>query len=161
MTPGREGETLMTLKDSIYRTIHKNEKPLKAIAEEIGMSENYLTRAALPDSEESESGTGCRFPLNKLIPLIKATADFSILDWIEKSLGRVAILIPPKRPRPVSDVCRATVKATAAFGEFVGEIEAAINDGELTAAECERIQDEGYKAIQSILTLMNIGKGKK
>lgn len=32
------------LKDCLYRTIHRNEKPLKVIAEEIGMSENYLAR---------------------------------------------------------------------------------------------------------------------
>lgn len=148
-----------TIKDALYRTIHKNDKPLKAIAEEIGMSENYLTRAALPDPDESDTGSGCRFPLNKIIPLIKATNDFAVLDWIERSLGRVAVVIPPKRHRPVSDICRTTVKATALFGEFVGEIEKSISDNCLDAAECDRIQDEGYRAIQQILALMNSCKG--
>lgn len=76
-----------TLRECLYNTIHRSKKPLKVIAEEIGMSENYLTRAALPDPEESETGTGCRFPLKKLIQLIRATGDYSVLDNIEHSLG--------------------------------------------------------------------------
>jgi hypothetical protein len=151
----------MTLKDNLYKTIHKGEKPLKAIAEEIGLSENYLYRAATPDANESDTGTGCRFPLNKLIPLIKATNNFSVLDWIERDLGRVAITIPPKRQKPVSDICRSTVKATALFGEFVGEIEKSIHDGELTESECDRIQEEGYRTIQQIVALTNVCKGNK
>jgi hypothetical protein len=151
----------MTLKDNLYKTIHKNDKPLKAIAEEIGVSENYLTRAALPDADESDTGSGCRFPLNKIIALIKATGDYAVLDYIERSLGRVAIAIPPKRQKPVSDICRSTVKATALFGEFVGEIEKSIHDGELTESECDRIQDEGYRTIQQIVLLMNACRGQK
>lgn len=149
----------MTLKDNLYKTIHKNEKPLKAIAEEIGVSENYLTRSALPDADESDTGSGCRFPLNKLIALIKATGDYAVLDYIERVLGRVAIAVLSKRQKPILDVCRSTVKATAVFGEFVGEISKSIDDGNLTESECDRIQDEGYHAIQAILTLMNACKG--
>lgn len=59
---------MSTLKECLYATIHRNKKPLKLIAEEIGMSENYLTRSALPDLEESDTGSGCRFPLKKSIP---------------------------------------------------------------------------------------------
>jgi len=49
-----------TLTEYLYSTIHRNKKPLKLIAEEIGVSDSYLTRAALPDQEDSDTGTGCR-----------------------------------------------------------------------------------------------------
>lgn len=152
----------MTLKENLYRTIHKNEKPLKAIAEEIGVSENYLTRAALPGAEESDTGSGCRFPLDKLIVLIRATGDFCVLDYIERILGRVAITIPPKRRTPIRDICRLTVKATANFGELVSDIEKSLSDNLLDQGECDRIQDEGYRTIQQIVLLTNACKnGKK
>lgn len=149
-----------TLKENLYKTIHRNEKPLKVIAEEIGMSENYLTRAALPDSEESDTGTGCRFPLNKLIPLIKATNDFSVLDWIERNLGRFAIVIPIRRKRTVDDICRLTMATVVEFGRLVGGVEKAVKDQVVTDKEFTHIQEEGYKTIQSILTLMEACKGK-
>lgn len=151
----------MTLKDNLYRTIHQNKKSLKAIAEEIGMSENYLYRSALPDTDESDTGTGCRFPINKMIPLIRSTDDFSVLDYIERNLGRVAIAIPPKRQKPLSDMCRSTVRATAAFGELVSTIEKSLADGTMEKSECDLIQDEGYKAIQTILALMQLSKNKE
>ena len=144
---------MTTLKDCLYETIHKNRKPLKLIAEEIGMSENYLTRAALPDQEESETGSGCRFPLKKLIPLIRATGDFSLLDHIESSLGRVAVRMP--KPGASEDhLYRLTIKAVKEFGELMAEMDAGMADGRLTGKELGRLRKEGYEAVQAIVTLM-------
>ncbi len=148
-----------TLRETLYTTIHRNEKPLKLIAEEIGMSENYLTRAALPDPEESENGSGCRFPLKKLIPLIQSTGDFSVLDRIEESLGRVAILMP-RANGCSSDICRNAMKAVKEFGELMGALDASIADGKLTDDEISTIKDEGYDAIQAIINLLHIIKRK-
>lgn len=151
---------MSTLKENLYRTIHKNDKPLKVISEEIGMSETYLTRAALPDSEESDTGTGCRFPLNKLIPLTKATGDFSVLDCIERNLGRIAVIIPTRKNKSVDDVLKLTGNAVKEFGELVTEISKSLQNNQLEQSECERIQEEGYQAAQAILTLVLACKGK-
>jgi hypothetical protein len=129
---------MCTLKDRLYDTIHRNHKPLKAIAEEIGMSENYLARAALPDQEESDTGSGCRFPLKKLIPLIRATDNFSVLDYIEDSLGRVAITIPTMKTTS-KPVYRLAMKADKEFGELMAELESDLADGKLNTSEKERI----------------------
>lgn len=149
-----------TLKDCLYATVHRNRKPLKLIAEEIGMSENYLTRSALPDPEESETGSGCRFPLKKLIPLIRATGDFSLLDHIEQSLGRVAI----KAPFPAStdaDIYRLTMQTVKEFGELMGDLDSSMADGRITDNEIEHVKNEGYDAVQAIVTLLhNLEKGK-
>ncbi|MCK9362099.1 MAG: hypothetical protein M0P74_00630 [Syntrophales bacterium] len=151
---------MTTLKDCLYSTIHRNRKPLKLIAEEIGMSENYLLRAALPDTEESDTGTGCRFPLKKLVPLIRETDDFSVLDHIEQSLGRIAIKAPLAAATN-SGLPRLTMQAVKEFGELCGDLDASIADGTLTDNEIAHIKAEGYEACQAIMTLLhNIGIGK-
>jgi hypothetical protein len=143
----------MTRRECLYNTIHRNKKPLKAIAEEIGMSENYLTKAALPDPEESETGTGCRFPLKKLIPLIRTTEDFSVLDSIERSLGRVAVPIPPATPACLKDVCRLSLRAVREFGELMTEVEKSIADETVTEQELEQVRKEASHAFQAIVNL--------
>lgn len=150
---------MCTLKDRLYETIHRNAKPLKAIAEEIGMSENYLARAALPDQEESDTGSGCRFPLKKLIPLIRATDNFSVLDYIEDSLGRVAITIPTMKTTS-EPVYRLAMKAVKEFGELMAELDSDLADGKLNNTEKERIAEEGYQAIQAIATLLKTVNGE-
>ena len=144
---------MKTLKDCLYGTIHRNEKPLKQIAEEIGMSENYLTRAALPDAEDSDTGTGCRFPLKKLIPLIRTTDDFTVLNFIERSLGRVAVPIPPAHTS-IKDIYRLSMQAIKEFGELMSCLDEAIADGRLSAVEKAEICREGYEAIQAIMQLV-------
>jgi hypothetical protein len=143
-----------TIKECLYNTIHHNDKSLKVIAEEIGMSENYLTRAALPDADESDTGTGCRFPLKKLVPLIKATNDYSVLDAIEQSVVRVGVPLPPLCGASTADICRLTMQSVGEFGELVREVERAIADNQIKPSERARIQKEGYEALQAILGLL-------
>lgn len=144
-----------TLKECLYDTIHRNRKPLKAIAEEIGMAESYLTRAALPDQDESDTGTGCRFPLKRLIPLIRATGDFRVLDFIERSLGRVAVPLPDPA-KSSRDIYRLSLQSVREFGELMGTIEKSLEDGKLSKKETETIQREGHEAIQAIVNLLSI-----
>ena len=145
---------MITIREALYSTIHRNKKPLKAIAEEIGISENYLTRAALPDAEDSDTGSGCRFPLKKLVPLVRATNDFAVLDVIERSLGRAGVMIPPAGKAKTADICRLTMSSVKEFGEMVGEVEKSLRDNKIKTEERERIQREGYQALQAILALM-------
>lgn len=145
---------MKTVTEALYDTIHRGEKPLKAIAEEIGVSENYLTRSALPDAEDSDTGTGCRFPLKKLIPLIRATNDYQVLDAIEHSLGRCGVLLPPQGRASTAYTAAASIKAIGEFGELLKEIERSVKDRKITSSERENIRREGYQAIQSILQLM-------
>jgi hypothetical protein len=151
---------MTTLKDCLYRTIHRNKKPLKAIAEEIEMAESYLTRGALPDPDESDTGTGCRFPLKKLIPLIRATDDFSTLDFIEASLGRVAFSLPSGK-KDLNGVCRLTLRSVKEFGQLMAAIEKSMADDLLTVGETDRIRKEGYEAIQAIMTLIHAVEKQK
>lgn len=147
------GGIFMTQKECLYKMIHQNRKPLKLIAEEIGVSANYLYRAALPDPDESETGSGCRFPLNKLVPVTISTGDFALVDSIEQSLGRVAFPLP-KPSDALSDICRLAMAAVKEFGELMAEMEADMADGSISQTEADRIRKEGYEAVQSIMNLL-------
>lgn len=145
-----------TLDEALYNTIHRNDKPLKAIAEEIGMSASYLTRSALPDNEDSETGSGCRFPLKKLISLIRATGNFSVIDFVEHALGRVAFKLPVCRGE--KDIVRQAMKATKEFGELMGEVSKAMDDRIITKPEREDIQREARHTIEAVCALLQMVK---
>lgn len=153
---------MKTIKEALYDVIHRGKKPLKAIAEEIGVSENYLTRSSLPDQEDSDTGTGCRFPLKKLVPLVHATGDYSVLDVIEQSVGRFGVLLPPPGRMPTVGLARMTIKTVAEFSDLMREIECALdNDGKVDSGEAEKIRVEGYHAVQAILEIMAACEVKK
>jgi len=144
----------LTLKECLYQTVHRNHKPLKRIAEEIGLSETYLTRAALPDAEESDTGSGVRFPLKKLIPLVQSTSDYTVLDYIEQSVGRVAFKLPPPSSN-MSDACFLAMAAVKEFGHLMGEVASATEDFKISEREEKKILKEGLDAIQAIATLLH------
>ncbi len=136
---------MKTVREALYDTIHRSAKPLKVIADELGLSESYLTRAALPDAEDSDTGTGCRFPLKKLIPLIRSTGDYTVLDTIEKALGRVGVTLPPAGKISPAGIAHQVITTVAEFGDLMREVESALDDGKITPTDLERIQAEGYR----------------
>lgn len=149
-----------TLREHTYETVHRNRKPLKQIAEDVGMSVSYLTRCALPDTEENENGSGCPFPLKKLVPVVRATGDFQMLDHIEHELGRVAIVLPkPNASHP--QVYKLTLRAVKEFGELMGNLDESMADGRLTDKERDHVIHEGQEAMQAIVNLLHSLEGMK
>ncbi|GJQ32635.1 MAG: hypothetical protein HBSAPP04_14740 [Ignavibacteriaceae bacterium] len=80
---------MQTIKELLYKTAHRNKKSIKQLADESGISENYLYRACLPVDE-----SGVKFPLDKLVPLMKAANDYSILSHISNICGFILVKIP-------------------------------------------------------------------
>jgi hypothetical protein len=142
-----------TMKDAIYEVVHRSKKPLKQIAEETGMSVSYLTRAALPDQEESENGSGCSFPLKKLVPVTLSSDNYAIVNHILYQLGWVGIPLP-KGDMKLSDACRLSIKAVKEFGELMAEVGKGLSDGRVDDQEFERIRKEGYHALQAVNNLL-------
>jgi len=145
---------MKTLKDAIYEVAHRSKKPLKDLAEEIDMSPNYLTRAALPDLEESETGTasGCNFPLKKVAPITLASGNFAILDHLESRVGRVGILLPTNNGS-LSDICKLSLKSVEEFGHLMSEVTKSLDDNTIQPDELSRIQKECYHAQQAMAAL--------
>jgi hypothetical protein len=129
------------LKNQIYFTVHGAKKSVQQLADEIGISASYLYRASL-ESDES----GCRFPLDLLLPLMHAAGDYRILDHLTNRCGRVTTSLPRvaklkrKDPQTINEIQRNFNAVMAKVLEFyqnpertrISEIEA-----ELHAHLCE------------------------
>ena len=146
-----------TMKQCLYDTIHHHPKlSIESIAEQLDMAPSYLYRAALPDMDmDGEKASGVRFPLKQIVPLIRITQDYQVLDHIEFTLGRVAVPLPPAEKKPVAEVNAAALNAVVKFGELIKEIQASLADGKITDEEQEDIDKEGRKAIQAIVVLLS------
>jgi hypothetical protein len=149
------------IRECVYETIHRNEKSLKQIAEDLGIEPNTLTRYGLPDFDEKETGSGYAFPLKHLSNLVKSTNNYSVLDAIEQSVGRVGVPLPPPNGASTADVCRLTMRSVTEFGEFISEIERSVDDDTIKPSERKRIIKEGYEAVQAILALMEACRGEE
>ena len=78
----------MTLTDAIWQTVNRGQLTPEQLQDEIDYSASALKRAGL----DGESGAG--FNLRKLIPLMKAQDDYTILEHIAYHCGRILIPIP-------------------------------------------------------------------
>lgn len=111
-----------TLKNILYKTIHRNKKSVPQIADEMGISANYLYRAGLPLDE-----SGVKFPVEYLIPLMKTTKDYSILRHLAGLCGFILIKEPRFRGHRGDDIDlvdeyqEATTKALRALKTFLSE----------------------------------------
>lgn len=144
-----------TLKEALYNTIHRNpELGVGAIAEQLNMAESYLYRSALPDQDtDGPNASGVRFPLKQLIPLIKATGDYQVLDHIENCLGRVAIHVPREQATP--DVLQMkAINSAAEFGRLMGEVHQALADDKLSRSEKDLICKVGWEAISALMQII-------
>jgi hypothetical protein len=81
--------TQHSLKTLLYKTIHRNAKSAEQLADEIGISYSYLCCAGLPLDE-----SGVKFPLENIIPLMKAAGDYSVLKHINQLCGFLMVRAP-------------------------------------------------------------------
>jgi hypothetical protein len=103
------------LKSTLYTTVHGSKKSVEQIADEIGVSPSYLYRACL------EGESGCRFPLDLLIPLMNATGDYSLLEHLNARCERITVSMPrvarlkAKDPQAINEIGRS-------FNEVMGQV---------------------------------------
>lgn len=113
---------MQTIKELLYKTAHRNKKSIKQLADETGISDNYLYRACLPVDE-----SGVKYPLDKLVPLMKAANDYSILSHIANICGFILVKIPVFKAKKgeaidiYDDYQEATANALASLKAFFKE----------------------------------------
>ena len=106
------------LKTQLYMTVHGAKKSVAELADEIGVSASYLYRACL------EGESGCKFPLDLLVPLMLATGDYALLDHLNSRCGRVTTSLPRvsrlkrKDPQVVNEIERKFHEVMAAVLKF-------------------------------------------
>jgi len=92
-------------------------------------------------------------PLKQLIPLIKATGDFQVLDHIENCLGRVAIHIPKEQATPDVPQMKA-INSAAEFGRLMGKVHQALADDKLSRPERDQICKIGWGVVSAIMQII-------
>lgn len=80
---------MQNLKTVLYETIHRHEKTVAQLADETGISTNYLYRAGLPLDE-----SGVKFPVDYVIPLMRATNNYGVLKHLANVSGFILIKAP-------------------------------------------------------------------
>lgn len=148
-----------TLKEALYDTIHHGRIPPKAIAEQLGMARSYLYRSATEDPDQGdERSTGVRFPAKQIVPLIRATGDYQVLDLMEFQLNRVAVPVPDPGALTVKDIRVQAMRAMVEFGDLIKQIEESLEDGVVTEKERSLIEKEGMEAVKAIMLLIHTNK---
>lgn len=109
----------MTLTEAIWQTVNRGSLTPEQLQDEIDYSASALKRAGL----DGESGAG--FNLRKLIPLMKAQGDFTILEHLAFHCGMILIPIPKSgkskkdRMRSVADYQKLAALAVEALLKFI------------------------------------------
>jgi hypothetical protein len=106
------------LKTQLHFTVHGARKSVPELADEIGVSASYLYRAC------TEGESGCKFPLELLIPLMQASGDYALLDHLNARCGRITTSLPRvgrlkrKDPQVVNEIERKFHEVMAAVLKF-------------------------------------------
>ena len=80
----------MELKKVLYRCVHRKKLSVEEIADELGCSSSLLYRCSNPNDSQA------RFPLEKVLPLMRVTRDYSILKHLASRSGFVLYKIPSR-----------------------------------------------------------------
>lgn len=108
-----------TIIRNLYDTCHRSKKDLYQISEEMGIGYTYLSRAVL------DSPSGVNFPLKWLIPLMKATKNYSVLHRIANLCGFLLVRLPrgaakfKKMDRQVNDYQKEFTTVISSLFEFI------------------------------------------
>ena len=119
----------MSLKSEIQKTILGND--VEKLAAKLGLAASTLYRWGNPNEESWP-------PVSRLLPLMKAAADYRILRWLSRQAGLALVKLPSRGlkpgPKTVAAVQAETHRLVAALIEH--------SDGEKTDAECLEVIDE-------------------
>ncbi len=138
-----------SLREALYDMVHRSKGPAKAQAEELGISYSYLCNAANPNLE----GEGFDYQLRLLIPHTRITHNFAALNFIEQSLGRVAIHLPKATPS-TGDLVKEFSRTTSEFSDIAHEIGEALQDNRITESEYRRLEKESWELIRQTILLL-------
>jgi hypothetical protein len=123
---------------------HHSTKKLRQIAQEIGVSENYLRSASSLYDDTHQ------FQARLIVPITLATGNFVLLDHFERSVGRVAITLPTVALDDESDLFTPMAEIAQEVGHVAAEIQAAFRDHQLAPEEMDRIEREIHHAHEAL-----------
>lgn len=122
----------------IFKEAFKNCSP-KAIAAELGVSLSLVYKWA---QEQSDSGSGSRNPLDRLLEIIKLTEEERIITWICEKNDGYFVKNSPSCSEKNTDVLPATNEIVGKFSNLLSRISKAAEDHSITLDEASEIREE-------------------
>ena len=114
----------------------------KAIAAELGVSLSLVYKWA---QEQSESGSGSRNPLDRLLEIVRLTEDPRIVEWLCHRCGGYFVRNPESTCQNGFQVLPATSEIIDQFSQLLHRISQAALDNSITPDEAEEIREHWDK----------------
>ncbi len=109
----------------------------KAVAAELGVSLSLVYKWA---QEQSESGSGSRNPLDRLLEIVRLTEDIRIVEWLCHRCGGYFVRNPDSSCDEGFEVLPATSEIVDQFSQLLHRISQAAADSSITPDEAEEIR---------------------
>ena len=118
---------------------------IKHISSEIGVSSSLIYKWSQP---YDGTGSGSKNPLDRIVELINAAEDPSIIEWICENSGGYFVRNPESKQEENYEVMPATNEIVSQFSALLGEISQAAQDNTIEKRESERIR-QVWNALKS------------
>lgn len=136
----------MNLDTAIYHAVHDYAGGVNALAEQMGLAGSTLQSMANPRI------TTHTWSLKQLRQLMDFTGDMRVVHAFCAERG--GLFVPAGGGLDgQGDVFRRVSSTAKAFGEVVGEIEAAVADGRISKTERDRVHQQIYEMNQAAFAL--------
>ena len=109
----------------------------KAIAAELGVSLSLVYKWA---QEQSESGSGSRNPLDRILEIVNLTGDLRVIEWLCHQSGGYFVRNPDSACEEGFEVLPATSEILDQFSRLLQRISEAALDNSITPDEAEDIR---------------------
>lgn len=141
------------LTDAVRESVHGERGRAKAIALALNVAEGAVTDAADPTRRVSLKAYW--------IPAIVAESGcFAILDALERAVGRVAFQLPRALSADHADIVQHTGQSMQEFSEVLSHVAMSIQDGTITAVECQRLEQQIDEAQASLERVRVVARHK-
>ena len=125
----------------VLKTSFEKTSP-KAIAAELGVSLSLVYKWA---QEQSETGSGSRNPLDRIIEIVSLTGDLRIIEWLCSKNGGYFVRNPDSACHEGFEVLPATSEILDQFSQLLHRISEAALDNSITSDEAEQIRQQWDK----------------
>jgi len=122
----------------IFKEAFKNSSP-KEIAAELGVSLSLVYKWA---QEQSESGSGSRNPLDRILEIVRLTQEERIVTWLCEKCDGYFVRNPKSSCEQGFEVLPATNEIVAQFANLLTRISQAALDSSVTPDEAEEIREQ-------------------
>jgi len=138
------------LSDAVYCVLHHSERPLKEIAETVGVRSGYLMDAANPDREDTQ------FQARLIAPVTRVSDNDAIIVQLARDCGGAFVRTPVLTGKH-ADITVQTARILREVADVIQAPAAALaSDAHIDAGECVDIDKQIDEAVSALLALKAI-----